>query len=254
LSFLSSKTNTTGRHHIKKIAASFATVGLAFLSFAALSFATVAPANAGESQNVEICHATSSDKNPYNSIAVSKTALVHGTSQHSADGADIIPSFGYTENGVAKTFPGKNWDAVGQATFQNSCVVPNKAVTPVAPTFVQATCMNKTGTVTLSDQPEGSVLNVGPKLNTNGLPGSGATGSWVVDYDPAKGFEFPKDNTGTFTIEVKAPGASDPNWDAESGSCALSNTGASIKSEHILYAGILIFAGLVLTTVARRKS
>jgi len=62
-----------------------------------------------------------------------------------------------------------------------------------------------------------------------------------------------KDAVLHHTFTVIDP-TSDPLWDSAKGICRMPDTGASIKSEHILYAGILIFAGLVLTTVARRKS
>ena len=44
--------------------------------------------------------------------------------------ADIIPPYTYTDNGASFSFPGKNFDAIGQAIWNNGCVVPVDTPTP----------------------------------------------------------------------------------------------------------------------------
>lgn len=75
---------------------------------------------------VTICHATSSDKNPYNQIQVDDDSIVKGG--HGDHPNDIIPPFDYVENNITKHYPGKNWPS-GQPTWENGCEVPE----PVPP-------------------------------------------------------------------------------------------------------------------------
>lgn len=70
---------------------------------------------------VTICHATSSQTNPYVQIKVNANGSVSGHSGHSND---IIPPFTYNDNGSNKNFPGLNWTTHGQAIYNNNCVDP----------------------------------------------------------------------------------------------------------------------------------
>ena len=70
---------------------------------------------------ITICHATSSATNPYVVITVDPNSIfTQGHDQHQ-DGRDIIPAFSYTENGVEKSYPGKNLNAEGLALLQSGC-------------------------------------------------------------------------------------------------------------------------------------
>jgi hypothetical protein len=217
---------------------------------------TIAPAYAGESPNIQICHATSSDTNPYNPVTVSKNSIVKGTG-HGADAKDIIPSFTYAEkkDDPLTTFPGLNWTNENKTIYENSCAVPTKesSVAPVAPKFTQATCMYPEGVVTLQDQPEGVNFVFGPKLNT------GAFGStWTVAYAPAEGYKFTNGiDSGTFTFEIIPPGPGDPLWDAETNSCGLTNTGLGDMNPMILtLGGAAILGGalfFIVPTLTRRR-
>ena len=94
-------------------------------------------------EKVDICHATGSNSNPYNSANADKTADAGGHDGHSGPvwfsgitvaWGDIIPPFTYTGG----SYPGKNWDANGQAIYNNGgCngVLPTPTPTPsVTPT------------------------------------------------------------------------------------------------------------------------
>lgn len=79
---------------------------------AVLSPVTISAKKGGE--NISICHATSSEKNPFVSKSVDPEGVVNG---HLGHGNDIVPPFTY--NGQVYS---QNWDAVGSATHDNGCV------------------------------------------------------------------------------------------------------------------------------------
>lgn len=78
-----------------------------------------APAGAAADTHT-ICHATESDTNPYEMITIAKSAVynAHLGSDHQ-NGEDIIPPFTYNDQ-----VHSQNYDAEGQAIFENDCVVP----------------------------------------------------------------------------------------------------------------------------------
>lgn len=92
---------------------------------------------------VEICHATASYKNPYVINEPAADGDVSGHAGHTGpiffsgieeQWGDIIPPFYYDDGGEEPAFfPGLNWDADGQAIYENDCVMPEP---PVEPTLV----------------------------------------------------------------------------------------------------------------------
>jgi hypothetical protein len=112
---------------LKSIALS-AGITAASLSFSGPVYATNGNSNAGN--KVTICHATGSKTNPYVRISPNANGVVAGHAAHQ-DGRDIIPSFQYNDHGSNKTFPGQNWNANGQAIYNNGC--KPVAQTPVTP-------------------------------------------------------------------------------------------------------------------------
>jgi hypothetical protein len=231
---------------LKKIVASIASLAMTLMALVSLAVLSAPAANAGDSPNIQICHATSAEKNPYNPVTVSKTALVTGKGDNGhgrEHEKDIIPPFTYGD--PIQTYPGKNWTTENQAIYKNSCSIPLKVVTPVAPTYAAGTCINKDGTVTLADQPTGVRLNFGPKLSGEGL---GA--AWTVSYVAEEGYTLSSELAGIFTIPVVGPDSSDPNWDAEAGQCKLPNMGAGISSNALILGGGFIGAGLLFLTIS----
>lgn len=73
---------------------------------------------------VTICHATGSESNPFvvNSPSAAGVYNGHIAHQHSED---IIPPFQYK----GETYS-QNWDAEGQAIWNNGCEVPTESPTP----------------------------------------------------------------------------------------------------------------------------
>ena len=80
---------------------------------------------------MRICHATDSKTNPYvsNEPAIANNGdLQGGHLDHKGpvfpanDWGDIIPPYTYTDaSGKEQVFPGRNWDAAGQAIWQFDC-------------------------------------------------------------------------------------------------------------------------------------
>lgn len=95
---------------------------------------------------VTLCHATGSATNPYVTITVDYHALQNG---HTGDKGDIIPPT--TINGVTYS---ANWDANGQAIFNNGCRPVVAAETPAAapPSTVTTTTTTPT-TTTVNESP-----------------------------------------------------------------------------------------------------
>lgn len=85
-------------------------------------------------KKVRICHATSSQTNPYNSLepAIANNGDLNGGHlghtgpvYPAANWGDIIPPYTYLDsNGNVQTFPGYNWSESGQAIYQNGCEPP----------------------------------------------------------------------------------------------------------------------------------
>ncbi|MBL3698760.1 DUF11 domain-containing protein [Leucobacter luti] len=84
--------------------------------------------------DVTLCHATSSQTNPWNQITVSPAGALsgHAGASHQS-GRDIIPPFEYRQGGATQQFPGQNWDEAGQAIHENGCEEPPPVIDP-APT------------------------------------------------------------------------------------------------------------------------
>jgi len=107
---------------IKSVAAG--TVAAAFIIVAPT--ATMAKADSHSDSNahnkITICHATGSQSNPFVKITPDANGVVNGHESHQ-DANDIIPPFDYNDHGTTKHFAGQNWDANGQAIFDNGCKV-----------------------------------------------------------------------------------------------------------------------------------
>lgn len=118
-------TNMTTATLNQTLAAGAQETGLNFLN-------TTLPEN-----KITICHATSSHVNPYTKNNVSINSIINLPNGHhyhngpvwypaiDEDWGDIIPEF--THSGG--TYPGKNWDDVGQAYYRNDCERPTGKIT-----------------------------------------------------------------------------------------------------------------------------
>jgi uncharacterized repeat protein (TIGR01451 family) len=133
-----------GRGILRPVLLSRRRVRLVAFGLLGLSLAAVAPIvlggpvpgvpPTGDEKKVRICHATSSESNPYveeepaimNNGDLSGGHLNHTGPVFPQDGwGDIIPPYTYVDgNGELRVFPGYNWSPEGQAIYSNGCVPP----------------------------------------------------------------------------------------------------------------------------------
>jgi hypothetical protein len=220
-----------------------------FLGLLAVGFVG-APANASESRKEAICHATNG-KNFYEHELVPRQSIIQGGhGENGVNVGDIIPPFEYNfDGGPVEQYPGQNWTPENVTLWKKFCNPDTNVLTPVLPVSPVATCTNPNPTLTIPAQPNG--LNVSSTADDKG--------NFTVSYELPKNtayntYAFPEGFKNNVSISATDNRQSDPLWDPATGTCKMPDTGAGqIKSEHILWAGMLIFAGLVLTTVVRRK-
>ena len=101
---------------------------------------------------ITICHATGSEKNPFNSQTVDKDGL----NGHGGDEFDIIPPYdGKPAEGNDKgypSYPGLNWTSENQAIWGNGCNVVDPSPSPT-PTETSSPTPTPTPTETSSPTP-----------------------------------------------------------------------------------------------------
>lgn len=110
-----------------------------------------------ESDKVKICHATSSEKNPYtqnevdaSSINNEKNKYLNGHGDHERD---IIPPFTYESS----SFEGRNWDDAGKKIWENGCNIVEPSPTPTpTPTPTSTPTPTVTPTPTITPTPTAS--------------------------------------------------------------------------------------------------
>lgn len=109
-------------------------------------------AHAAPDEKVTICHRTNSRTNPYNQQAVAKDSVVEGHGSHSGpifgpdvdDWGDIIPP-------VTPGLPdGLNWNAEGQAIWENGCEMPPDPGPIPAASIGDVACSGDTPTVSVT--------------------------------------------------------------------------------------------------------
>lgn len=153
--------------------------------------------------DIEICHATGSNSNPYIVNSPSKSGDVSGHDNH--DGpiwfpgivvtwGDIIPPFDY----LGGYYDGQNWNTEGQAIYNNKCKIPASE-----------------GTLTIH------------KKNLAGLPMSGVSfsisgpTSSTASTDANGDISFSNIPTGDYTVTETEP--SGFHWVSTSGDCSDAN-------------------------------
>jgi len=110
---------------VKNKIVSIATGAAATVLIAAAPATVLAKSNNSNSNahdKVTICHATGSQTNPFVVITPNANGVVSGHEAHQ-DANDIIPPFDYNNHGTTVHFAGQNFDANGQAIFDNGCKV-----------------------------------------------------------------------------------------------------------------------------------
>jgi uncharacterized repeat protein (TIGR01451 family) len=179
-----------------------------------MAVASVAFAGPNPGNNVTICHGTNSDKNPYVQESPNADADAGGHAGHTGPvwnstlkashtaWGDIIPPFDYNTKSGVQHFPGLNWNAAGQAIWNNGCNLPGAAFT-----------IAKSQTSPVGNAAPGGAVTYSVTITNNGGPTTGTT--TVTDTLPANVF-----NDATM---VKASGAG--SW-----TCANSTAGTASQS------------------------
>jgi hypothetical protein len=99
----------------------------------AMALGSVATATPPASEHkVTICHAAPPDTAAQGwreiDVDIASSGYLRGGHQEEHD-ADIIPPYTYKDF----SYPGKNWDAAGQAIYANGCAVPDPSAPPSDP-------------------------------------------------------------------------------------------------------------------------
>lgn len=141
----------------------------------------------GNDKKITICHATGSEKKPYQVLTISLQGLNGHGGDHHQHSEDIIPP------NSGKVLPGgQNWNAKGQATFENDCVPVEVTTTP--PTTPPTTSPTTPPTVPPTAPPTGAVVPgakvppagaVVPGKNPRGTVAGGGAGAKAA---PNQGF------------------------------------------------------------------
>ena len=249
---------------MKKVLSGVLTITLTLLGFIGLSFATIAPASAGnpEDDKVLICHYDEGNR-VYKDNLVPKNAIINPSSgKPSGHGAndgvhdqDIIAPFSYNFGGSIHGGFSKNWvdNPENQAIYENGCRAISEELTPILPVSPVLTCVNPNATLTLPKQPSG--VNV-----TSATDGKG---TYTVLFElpkntPTKSYTFPVGFQNPVTITTIDNRPSDQYWDAEKGACNLPDTGLFGLSTEVTYlgGGLLALGARFVpgTAISRRRN
>ncbi len=141
-----------------------AILAFAFIALLAINPVLATSPHYDEDDEIDICHATGSDSNPYveNSPDIQNDgSLTGGHLDHtgplfpSADWGDIIPS--YTHGDFS--YPGMNWTTEGQAIWENDCDIPE---TEECDPQEDEDCVTPTPTPTPTPEPTQTTNQGGP--------------------------------------------------------------------------------------------
>jgi len=173
-------------------------------------------------QGIGICHATSSDSNPYVLITVDVDSIFkqNGHDEHTKAGgtrSDVIPAFWYVKNGnkheysypgTGSYYPGKNLDATGIYMLANDC---NEPPVPEQPTIIAITPLDclvaEEGASVLLRAALGNLTDGEDYTVTVTLAGQpvGEPDEFTADGS-AEQWSRAVTSTGTYTITVMGPG------------------------------------------------
>jgi hypothetical protein len=143
-----------------RIAGWLAVAGLTAAAFVSPSSVL---ASQPDQHKVTICHATPPDTaaNGWKQLAADVASSGHLQGGHDTEhAADIIPPYSY----YGYDFPGKNWDATGQAIYNNGCVDPTATTTTT--TTSTSTSTSSTDSTTSSETTSSSTETSSSETST----------------------------------------------------------------------------------------
>jgi Predicted solute binding protein len=152
------------------------TFGLLILILLPLSVALPVAASPGKDNNVRLCHATSSETNPYVTITVDPASVVF--EGHDGHDDDIIPPF--------EGYPGKNYMGDNILIYLNDCEVPQSTTTTtteVSPTTTVVLSPSTTTTVTIPEATTTTTSTIVPVTTIpTTIPAETTTTSTIVPF------------------------------------------------------------------------
>ena len=154
----------------------------------------------GNSKKITFCHATPADTaaNGWNKLTTSVNAFYQ--SGHPQHAADIVPPFSYVKHGQTINYPGLNWDAEGQAIYNNGCSKPVTKITAPEPVVTPPSC-TADGSVSWPAFEHGHWTNI-----TGTGPGT-QSATPVAD----NGYELTNPGQVTVTVQSKLNPNDNPN-------------------------------------------
>lgn len=174
-----------------------------------------APASADPRETVTICHATTSDNNPYVTEHPAKDGKVSGHADHTGpvwdatlkaqkiSWGDIIPPFDYTDGNQVKHYDGLNWTTAGQAIFNNGCKAPG-----ATPTLTVVKTNDANGDATYSDDETATAAGASVTFKVTVTNTSDADVVIESITDVASSVSLPVSCASAFVGQTVAAGAS----------------------------------------------
>jgi hypothetical protein len=167
-------------------------------------------ANATQTDNdnrLTICHATGSETNPFVIITPAKAGVVNGhDGDWHQDARDIIPPFTWNDT----PYPGLNWDAAGQATWNNGCVpvvvTPPPTTEPPTSPPVTETVTQPPVTETVTQPPVTQTVTQPPVTHMVTQPPAAAPGQGAARPAPAQSVSISAGTSAGATADYTVPG------------------------------------------------
>jgi len=240
---------------MKKFVSATLTLALTLIGLAILS---ITPANASVPLPEKITYCQAQGNGEFHPITPSVRSLVDNKGNFKQGGInanDIIPPFAWDFGGDDHgNFSGQNWTDKSLNFVDRGCTPLSVELDRPFVTLVPATCAAPTGSLKI-EAVDPRLTQTGPTLTGN---------IWTVSFTKPANDTYTsyvwKDGTTAETItkfaEVSDP-VNDALWDSQKGMCRMPDTGAGISGTALVWAGGLIFAGMVLLSVStlmkRRK-
>lgn len=229
-------------------------LGLTTLASIAVTSISASNGNNNNGNKITICHATSSNSNPYVINTPDANGNVDGHDDHDGpiwpatnthgDWGDIIPPFSYNDHGQQSQYLGKNWTTVGQSIWNNGCNIPTSSPAPSPSASVVIVSPSPSASIAVSPSPSVSA-NPSSSVTPSSSPSASAsaTASPSVSATPTPSASS---NNSSDNSDDNANGTSDNNNPQGStgevlGTSTLAATG---NSENLM--AILMTFGLLL--------
>ncbi len=203
---------------------------------------------------VTICHATGSQSNPFTQITVDDNAVDGNGNEHNdhnmsnhQNGEDIIPAGNWDADG-------RNWNAQGQAIWNNNCNIPQSTPTTSASPSAspsQSPIASPSASASASASPS-PLASVSPSASASASPSASpmASQSPVASTSPSTS-PTPQGSCCTPTTDIPEPGTAAAFSGGPQGEVLGISTLASTGSFEDSIKNVIISLGAVLVTLSQ---